>query len=161
MEKIAEDVQKTFIISFRYQRQKPRHYLLIEHPIATLAVDHVNTLMGLYQKYVDDEHKRIAAAQLEYLLHRQQVMGDQLRDMMQKHAEKLSSDLSSTGFATSEMAMEFLATNQQSLRQKLLTLELEIQRLDSISHDDISDFDKFLSIGTSDWINTSSQRCAR
>lgn len=152
LNKVAKNVQgKFYIISD--PNDKNLISITYKNPQRNLAVDHVNSLMGLYQKYVNDEHKRIASAQLEYLIQRQQNMGEQLRTMMQEHAQSLSMDLSTTGFATSQMAMEFLATNQQNMRQKLLTLELEIQRLDNIRKDSISDFDKFLSIGSSDWIN--------
>lgn len=149
LDKVAERIQKTFVISSDLN-DKNLINITYRNPSRKLAVDHVNTLMDLYQKYVDDEHQRIAVAQLDYLLERQQSMGNQLRVMMQDHANALSTDLTTTGFATSGMAMEFFEKNQQSLQQQLLTTELEIQRLERISRS-ATDFDKFLAISASEW----------
>ncbi len=94
------------------------------------AASHVNALMTLYQRYIECEHENVCEKQVGYLIQRQQEMGKILESMMQTYADVLASDLSSTGFATSEKAMEFLASNQQQLKQKLLSTTLEMQRLE-------------------------------
>lgn len=100
-----------------------------------LAASHVNALMSLYQKYIECEHENLCEKQIGYLVQRQQEMGKILENMMQTYADVLATDLSSTGFATSEKAMDFLAGNQHQLKQKLFTTTLEIQRLDKIQQE--------------------------
>ncbi len=148
----AEKIQDRFTI---LSDPKDKYVLKISYlyPTSQMSVAHLNTLMGLYQKHVNDEHLRIAKAQMSYLLDRQKEMGSQLKQVMGEHAQDLSTDLSTTGFATSEKAMEFLANYQQNLRQKLMALELEIQRLESVSRDPSQNFNKFLTVGSTDWLN--------
>lgn len=99
------------------------------------AASHVNALMALYQKHIECEHENLCEKQVGYLIQRQREMGKILEGMMQTYADVLASDLSSTGFATSEKAMEFLASTQQKLKEKLFATTLEIQRLDKVQQE--------------------------
>lgn len=99
------------------------------------AASHVNALMALYQRYIECEHENVCEKQVGYLIQRQQEMGKILETMMQSYADVLSTDLSSTGFASSEKAMEFLASTQHDLKQKLFATTLEIQRLDKVQQE--------------------------
>lgn len=116
------------------------------------AAAHINALMRLYQDYIECEHEQICKKQVGYLVARQKEMGQSLETMMKDHAHALSSDLSSTGFATSEKAMEFLASSQHDLKHKLLTLNLEIQRLEKAAKYPLNN-DVFSSISKFDVIN--------
>lgn len=93
------------------------------------AVELLNDLMYIYQDYLLTEHERISSIQMDYLQRRQIEMGQELQSMMEFHALELVSDLSNTGFADSAVAMEFLASNQQFYKKKLMAIDLEIQRL--------------------------------
>lgn len=118
-----------------------------------LASTNINALMALYQKYIQCEHEKICEKQISYLVQRQKEMAKVLETMMQAHADELSSDLSTTGFATSEKAMEFLATSQYQLKQKLFTLNLEIQRLQKTKGEGHIDNDVYSSLSHLDVIN--------
>ncbi|HEV8053172.1 MAG TPA: hypothetical protein VGP47_11820, partial [Parachlamydiaceae bacterium] len=151
LELSAERIAKQFIIE---PDKNDKNLLKIVHRNADRqqASAQVNALMALYQKYVECEHEQICKKQLGYLLDRQKEMGQTLETMMQAHANALSSDLSSTGFATSEKAMDFLAASQQDLKYKLLTLNLEIQRLERAEGYPLNN-DVFSSINKFDVIN--------
>ncbi len=124
-----------------------------KHPSRHQAAAAVESLMAAYQNYIHTEHQRICCLQVDYLIQRQQEMGSQLADVMHKHAQSLSSDLSNTGFATSEKAIDFLADNQQQLKQKLLTIDLDLQRLEHMRQTNETDYDKFTSTNTPEAIN--------
>lgn len=118
-----------------------------------LAADNVNTLMTIYQKYIACEHELICEKQVGYLVQRQKEMANVLETMMKAHANELSLDLSSTGFATSAKAMDFLAVTQQELKHKLFTINLEIQRLERAKSDAPLDNDAFSSVNNLEVIN--------
>lgn len=119
------------------------------------ASSHIKTFMQIYQNYIRNEHERINEIQIDYLHKRQKEMGKQLHEDLQAYAQKLSTDMSTTGFATSAKAMDFLASNHQQLKQKLLTLSLEIQRLENIHQDNSADCEKLVYIPNFDAINKS------
>lgn len=125
-----------------------------KHRDRKLAASHIAAFMQVYQKHIHNEHDRINEIQVNYLQKRQKEMGKQLENDLQAYAEKLSSDFSSTGFATSSKAMNFLAVNQQQLKQKLLTLNLEIQRLENILTDISGGCEKLVFIPSYEAINS-------
>lgn len=118
-----------------------------------LAASHIKTFMETYQNYTRMEQERINALQISYLHKRQKEMGSQLEEDMHDYAAMLSSDLSTTGFATSSKAMEFLASNQQHLKQKMLSLNLEIQRLQNLYQDNSIDCEKLVQLPQYESIN--------
>jgi uncharacterized protein involved in exopolysaccharide biosynthesis len=89
----------------------------------------VNTIMDVYQTYLEQEHAQIATSQLGYLSKRQNETLDNLKHLMENHADFLSKDLFSAGFADSRMEMDFLARRQQELKETMLSNNLEIKRL--------------------------------
>jgi tyrosine-protein kinase Etk/Wzc len=123
------------------------------HPDRKLAAANVNTLMACYQKYIECEHDQICKKQVGYLVERQTEMSKVLEDMMQAYADSLALDVSSTGFATSERAMDFLANSQQGLKHKLFSINLETQRLERVKNDALQDSEAFSSLENHDVIN--------
>ncbi|MEI8365886.1 MAG: Wzz/FepE/Etk N-terminal domain-containing protein [Parachlamydiaceae bacterium] len=99
------------------------------------AAKNLNMLMTAYLDHIQSEHENLSQMQIDYLRERQEDAGSQLESMMLANAEKLSADLSATGFATSDNAMTFLASTQQQLKQKLFTLDMEIQYLEKIQQE--------------------------
>ena len=99
------------------------------------AANNVNALMKAYLDHIQSEHEDLCRIQIDYLKKRQYEMGSVLQEMMQAHAEKLSSDISTTGFSTSEKAMEFLASNQHHLKEKLFSVNLERQRFEKLQNE--------------------------
>lgn len=117
------------------------------------SAKNVNALMALYQKYIFDEHCKLCEVQTDYLVRRQNEMAGQLESMMQNYADDLTSDLSTTGFASSEKAMEYLASTQHELKRKLFTINLELQRLDHAEQDPSFDGELFSSTAELDIFN--------
>lgn len=138
----AEDLCKKFVVE---KAKSDSSLVTISHqaPSRLQAARNVNKLMELYQNHIQCEHENLCEAQIDYLLKRQQEMGKQLENTLQVHADGLSSDLTSTGFANSDKAMEFLASSQQQLKQKLFITNLEIQRLENALKQEEIDADSF------------------
>ena len=72
--------------------------------------------------------------------------------MMQTHADDLTLDLSSTGFSTSNKALDYLAATQR-IKNKLFTINLEIQRLEKAKNETSINNDVFFGLLTMDVIN--------
>lgn len=113
----------------------------------------LNELMNIYLSYLHDEHMRISDEQLNYLQDRRLMMGAELKKMMDDHAVSLSSDLSTTGFANSTKAMEFMAAAQNDYRQKLLSIDMETKRLQTAQEEDFIYYDRYTSHGDPAVIN--------
>ena len=97
-----------------------------------LSKKFVNTLMRNYHTYLHDDHHRQAGLQLSYLKEKQNEAEKNLGELMFKHAFSLSEDLSNTGFADSEKEMAFLANSQHEFKERLISNELEIKRLQNV-----------------------------
>jgi len=128
---VAKHIGKKFTIETD-RNDKSLLKISYKHPDRKETVAHINALMAVYEAHILHEHQRISSLQVDYLVKRQKEMAKQLEEVMSTHAKELSSDLSTTGFATSEKAMDFLAASQEDLKQKLLTIDLEIQRLENL-----------------------------
>jgi len=113
----------------------------------------ITHLMDVYEDHLKAEHERICCVQIDYLTQRQQEMGAQLTTAMKKHAEELSTDLTSTGFADSEKAIEFLASYQKELKGKLLNIHLDMQRLLRIKQSSDTNYEKLVSANTPHYIH--------
>lgn len=96
------------------------------------AVAIVNALMLAYQDYAREEQNRIAGEQIVYLEKRQKEMTESLEKVMGEYAANTSADLKNIGFSSSDMAMQFLMGTQSRYKQKLLDIDLETSRLQSI-----------------------------
>lgn len=148
----AKDLTKQFLVEPE-RTGKGLIKISYRHPSRQLAVEHINLLMDLFQEHLRKEHERISGLQINYLLDRQRVMGNELESAMLSHASDLSMDLSSTGFADSSKAFEFLAANQQSFKQKLLSLDMEIERLEVFLSEEVADYEKFYTTSNPEVIN--------
>lgn len=109
------------------------------------ASENVNALMRLYQKHIQEEHCKLCDLQTAYLIKRQKEMAAELEVIMHEHAKELTTDISATGFATTEKAMEFLAMNLQELKRKLFTINIDLQRLENAQLDPTFDGELFSS----------------
>jgi hypothetical protein len=98
------------------------------------ATKFVNALMSNYQNYLKEDHDRQAAIQVAYLQQKQEEAEERLQEMMQKHAKTLSEDLSNSGFADSAKEMDFLANSQHQFKERLISNELEIKRLQNVQN---------------------------
>ena len=114
--------------------------------------------MFIYKDYIIEEHLNLNAQQLSYLAQRKEEIGVQLDNDMQAYAKTLSTDLSTTGFASSSKAVDFLASHQQKLKTKLNANEMELQRLRNLSHENTVDYGKLALIPECEVINESITR---
>ncbi|MDB2613830.1 Wzz/FepE/Etk N-terminal domain-containing protein [Chlamydiales bacterium] len=94
----------------------------------------LNAILDAYVKYTDQEQKRLNQSQLAYLEGREKESLNKLEGLMDRHAKRVVSDVSSVGFIDTEKAMQFYAGNIEHLQGKLLTIELELKKLkDAVS----------------------------
>lgn len=106
--------------------------ITFKHRDRHLGAQFINALMMSYQDYLKNDHDRQAALQLGYLKEKQGETEQHLEELMHKHAAALSEDLSSSGFADSEKEMEFMAQRQHEFKERLISNELEIKRLQTV-----------------------------
>jgi len=118
---IENDTKDKNLLKISY-RDRDRH----------LSKRFVNTLMRNYHAHLHEDHRRQASLQLDYLKEKQNEAEKNLGELMFKHAFSLSEDLSNTGFADSEKEMAFLANSQHEFKERLISNELEIKRLQNV-----------------------------
>lgn len=147
---IAEEIQETLVAE-----TDPDDVRLVRlsysHPDRHTAAGVVNTIMQLYTDYLREEHQRVTEEQMSYLHQRQERMAGELATIMQEYADTLSSELSEMGFPSSEKAMEFLASSMKEYKQRLLTNDLEMKRLEG--REGIAYYDRYQSAGDPQVIN--------
>lgn len=115
----------------------------------------VNMLMECYQDHLRQNHEHLAKIQLNYLLKREEESAQKLADLMHKHADFLSQDLSTVGFADSKKEMDFLAESEHQFKDRLLANDLEVKRLSGIQFTNFIVYDQYNAhTGHSDIINT-------
>lgn len=147
---VAEQIQKTLVVEAdRDDLRLVR--LTYSHPNRHTAAAVLNTVMELYTNYLREEHQRVTEEQMTYLQRRQERMAGELATIMQEYADTLSSELSEMGFPSSEKAMEFLASSMKEYKQRLLTNDLEMKRLES--REGIAYYDRYQSAGDPQVIN--------
>ena len=112
------------------------------HPDRHEAAFFVNTLMRVYQDYLQEEHARIAEAQLNYLQDREGEMGASLKTAMQEQAKAIREDLSSSGFTDSRKELEFLSGQLLALSQRQMQINLDEKRLEGLVASDVASFDQ-------------------
>lgn len=123
-------------------------------PDRNMTAKVINTLMEVYQDFKKDESKRIAEAQLEYLAERHTQLNGLLGVMMTEHAQNISKDLLKIGFPNAQTAIDFLANNQSQHQQRLLTIDLEMKRLEQAKSQGYSFFDYYTPHGDPGIINS-------
>lgn len=112
-----EKSTKTLKLSFIFPHRKTSSTIL-------------NALMQEYQNYLKEEHQQVAAAQLAYLENRKQESSDNLQKVILGYAAQISLDLPSSGIVDSEKELELLEQQKAVLRQSLMTIDLELNRLE-------------------------------
>jgi len=95
----------------------------------------LNQLMDTYQEYLKEEHHRISSEQIAYLHKREKEMANNLTEMIEEYANKIASEVSNVGYADSASAMEFLHSQMQESRQKLLAIDLELKRQERLNEE--------------------------
>ncbi len=149
---VAENISRNLMI-MPDKTDKNLLVLRLPHRDRFVGAKILNEIMSIYLDYLHDEHMRISDEQLNYLQNRRQMMGAELKKMMDDHALSLSSDLNTTGFPNSTKAMEFMATAQNDYRQKLLSIDLETKRLQKAHDEDFIYYDRYTSHGDPAVIN--------
>ncbi|MGK5594406.1 MAG: hypothetical protein ACSNEK_03495 [Parachlamydiaceae bacterium] len=127
--------------------------LSFKHRDRHRAAEFLNSLMAAYQDFIKEDHEYVSSYQLEYLKNRQNEVGADLQVLMEKHAERLSKDLSSSGFLDSEKEIDFLAANVHSLQQKISEIDFEKKRLEKLADLDFVYYDQYGGRGDSAVIN--------
>jgi tyrosine-protein kinase Etk/Wzc len=118
-----------------------------------LAAIILNSVMTQYQKLLRKDQQSILDEQLNYLQARQDLMQKKLKGMMDDHAEKLSIDLTQTGFPNTDQAMHFFATAQEGYIRELLAIDLELKRLQQVETDGSTYYERYVSEGGPTVIN--------
>ncbi len=97
----------------------------------------LNTLMAIYQEYLQEEQFRFLNKQVEYLRERQVEMEKTLHQRMLTHAKALSSEVISIGFPDAQLAMNALAQTQQRYAQQQLAIDLELKRFSQLKRESV------------------------
>jgi hypothetical protein len=119
-----------------------------------LACGVVNCIMESYQEFLKTHHDQVAQKQLNYLNSRRDQLTNHLVNLMKQHADFLSNDIYGAGFIDSNKEMDFLARSQDSYKQKLMTNELEIKRLEHVKPN-TAHYERYsITGGDADIINT-------
>ncbi len=97
-----------------------------------LGVQILNELMAGYQKYLKKDHDELAQEQLSYLEQKQEELYDKMSTMFDDHVAYLSRNLGTNGFIALEQESDTLLNPHQNMMTKILTIELELSRLDQM-----------------------------
>ena len=131
MEDVVKQLAKSIVIE-PTKADKGVLKLTFHHVNRHQASRILNTLMDVYQNYLQSYHAKIFQLQLNYLHKRQSHLAANLELLMNRHAKFLSEDLFNSGFVNSDKEMDFLARNQHQYKERLLSNGLEIKRLESL-----------------------------
>lgn len=101
-------------------RDKGLLRLTYKNPNRKEASAFLNSILAAYQEHQRKDHERICKEQIAYLHNRQEDAGNFLQQMMVKHAETMSAQ---------GPTIDLLFQNQQNHVQKLLLIDLELNRL--------------------------------
>ncbi|MDP1836128.1 MAG: hypothetical protein Q8K75_09440 [Chlamydiales bacterium] len=104
--------------------------LTLAHSNRLLASELLNDLMEGYQRYLREDHKQVAGAQLDYLERRRFESNQNLEKLIVDYACQLSKDLPNSGIIDSEKELAVLEGQKAKLRQSLITIDLELSRLE-------------------------------
>ncbi len=119
--------------------------LSYEHRDRHFASTFINMIMESYQDYLKQTHDQLASIQLGYLRFREEESAEKLSQLMEKHANFLSTDLPTLGFVDAQKELDFLATSEHHYKEKLLSNELEIKRLKSVKTNNYAYYDQYAS----------------
>lgn len=107
------------------------------------AAQFINELMASYQDFLEEEHDRINSKQLDYLKKREEEMALSLKEVMEKHAQKVEKGLSANGFTNTQKELEFLTHQMMVANQKMMEIDLEKKRLTSVVEGDFAAYDPY------------------
>ncbi|MFN4174409.1 MAG: hypothetical protein ACK4HV_04825, partial [Parachlamydiaceae bacterium] len=128
----SQDADDRSLIKIKYYDQNRKR-----------SADFVNSLMAIYEGFLEEEHDRINEKQLSYLKKREKEMEITLKEVMEKHAEKVENDLKSSGFTDTKKELEFLTHQLLQANQKAMEIELEKKRLVKLFENEAASFDAY------------------
>lgn len=115
----------------------------------------LNGIMTSYQEMVKQESDVKAQTQVAYLNRRQEETSKALDEVVTGYAKKCAEGITSTGFVDSEKQMEFLGRSQQEYQQRLISIGLELRRLEHLKAErEVALYDRYTATGDSEIINT-------
>lgn len=121
--------------------------LQFRHRNRHLAAEFLNSIMKFYQKHLEGEHELTSNTQLQYLRRRQSEVGAELQTLMENHVQKVSEDMSQSGFTSLQKEMEFLGAALASNQEKIQEIDLEAKRLSHINPEECVHYDSYTSRG--------------
>jgi|GEM_PF-6329164 len=86
------------------------------------ASDLLNGIMHAYRNYLIAENHNVVTGQIEYLQKRQIEVDASLAELMEKHAEQVSTHAGN---------LDLLVSTQQNLQRRLLSIDLEMKQLNT------------------------------
>lgn len=105
-------------------------------PDRHLAAAIVNRVMLGYQEYLKQEHELVAKEQLGYLERRQEETSSKLEQLMESHASYLKDHLDNGGFIELDKEVEFVASQQDQLKARLLAIEIDLRTLANVNREE-------------------------
>lgn len=116
-------------IDLKYDKEDPNLLILrYSNRDRHFSSQLINKLMGVYQDFLKGEQNRASDSQIDYLNRRETEMGNNLRTMLNSHADNISSEVTSAGYTDSQKAMAFYAGQLQRYQERLLRIDLELNR---------------------------------
>lgn len=107
-------------------------FLTTLHQDRKIGASLLNKLISLYKAHKREEQKRVAKEQIAYLKKREQEAETKLIKTMEHYAKEQSKDLATSGFVSSDKALEFLATREMEYQKRLLQIDLETKMLSNV-----------------------------
>ncbi len=126
--KVVDDLVKTLQIKAD-TKDKTLFNLTYAHRDRSLACSCVNELMELYLEHMRYQHRFLLQEHLSYLQKRQDEMNENLKTVLEEHVSTLSSDLSTSGFPSTQSVIEYLSETLLQYTKSLHLIEMEIIRL--------------------------------
>jgi hypothetical protein len=128
-------------------------HLTTLHPDRHRGAQLINSLIALYKIHKVDEQRRVSDEQIAYLEERKSEAQKTLRKAMDEFASEQSKGFETSGFVSTDKALEFLATRQQEYQGRLLSIELENKRLEKVLHEGYVFYDRYSIDGDPSVIN--------
>lgn len=126
--KVAEDIIGNLSIK-PDTKDKTLFNLIYADRDRYLACTSINDLMDLYLEHMRQEHRFLLQEHLSYLQKRQDEMNQNLKGVLAEHVSTLSSDLTTSGFPSSQSEIEYLSEASLQYTKNLHLIEMEMTRL--------------------------------
>ncbi len=105
------------------------HYLSMKKTGAALFL---NCLMDAYREYLEKQNEAIAASESAYFKKKQEDLLAEFERCLTNYTGYLAKNVGDNGFMSLRQALELLEQPKEDYLTKLLEVELELKRLDSI-----------------------------